>query len=377
MPSGQPLRIVHVFRAPTGGLFRHVLDLACAQADAGHDVGLICDSNGGERAAAALSAVASRLTLGVARIGMPREPSPFDATALASVSRALLRARPDVVHGHGAKGGFYGRLAPARPWGPGPARIYTPHGGSAHYGQATPAGRLYGVIERALARRTSVFTFESDYVASRFESMLGDAPHAAVVIHNGLAAHEFEPVMDAPEAADILYLGELRRLKGVDTLLEALSLLRDMLPWEPSAVIVGAGPDEADFRALARQFGLRGVEFKPPMPARQAFALGRVMAVPSRAESLPYVVIEAAAAQRPLVATAVGGVPEILGPFSDRLVPADSPQRLAAALAAVLLKRQDERAEEARALAAHVAGRFAIDRMASAVETAYRKAIRR
>jgi glycosyltransferase involved in cell wall biosynthesis len=92
---------------------------------------------------------------------------------------------------------------------------------------------------------------------------------------------------------------------------------------------------------------------------------------------LPYVVIEAAAAQRPLVATAVGGVPEILGPFSDRLVPADSPQRLAAALAAVLLKRQDERAEEARALAAHVAGRFAIDRMASAVETAYRKAIRR
>ena len=51
------------------------------------------------------------------------------------------------------------------------------------------------------------------------------------------------------------------------------------------------------------------------MPARQALALGRVMVVPSRTESLPYIVLEAAAAGKPLIATKVGGIPEIYGPL--------------------------------------------------------------
>ncbi len=51
--------------------------------------------------------------------------------------------------------------------------------------------------------------------------------------------------------------------------------------------------------------------------------MGRMLVIPSRAESLPYVVLEAAAAGLPIIATEVGGVPEIFGPQSARLVPAD------------------------------------------------------
>jgi hypothetical protein len=53
--TDQPLRILHAVRAPVGGIFRHVLDLANGQADRGHHVGIVADSlTGGERAEAAL-----------------------------------------------------------------------------------------------------------------------------------------------------------------------------------------------------------------------------------------------------------------------------------------------------------------------------------
>ena len=73
----QPLRILHAVRAPVGGIFRHILDVANGQADRGHHVGLIADSlTGGERGAAALAEIAPRLKLGVHRIPIRREPHP-------------------------------------------------------------------------------------------------------------------------------------------------------------------------------------------------------------------------------------------------------------------------------------------------------------
>ena len=65
------------------------------------------------------------------------------------------------------------------------------------------------------------------------------------------------------------------------------------------------------------------MRFLPPMPARQAFALGRIMVVPSRAESFPYIVLEAAAAGKSLIATGVGGIPDMFGPLAERLIPPD------------------------------------------------------
>ena len=71
------------------------------------------------------------------------------------------------------------------------------------------------------------------------------------------------------------------------------------------------------------------------MPARDAFALGRLLVAPSRAESLPYIVLEAAAAAVPMITTNVGGIPEIFGPQAAGLVaPGD-----AAALARAIARR--------------------------------------
>jgi glycosyltransferase involved in cell wall biosynthesis len=63
------------------------------------------------------------------------------------------------------------------------------------------------------------------------------------------------------------------------------------------------------------------------MPAREAFTLGRLLVAPSRAESLPYIILETAAAGVPMITTNVGGIPEVFGPQSGRLIPRATPSR--------------------------------------------------
>lgn len=378
MISHAPLRILHVFRTPTGGLFRHVLDVARGQIERGHAVGLVCDSlTGGDRAAAALEALRPALALGLTRLPMDRAPTPRDLMACASVARLARRLSPDVVHGHGSKGGLYARL-PAFVGGLATAvRVYTPHGGSFHYAPGTLAYRLYMGTEALLERRTDLLLFESAYVQERFRAALGEPRCLARVVRNGLSASEFAPVETRPDAVDVLYIGELRALKGVDTLIEALVLLRGK-GRSMRALFVGAGPDEAALKAGVAARGLgEAVTFHAPMPIREALRRARVMVVPSRAESLPYVVLEAAAAGQPLVATHVGGIPEIFGPYADRLIAPDKPERLAAALLAECDGGDEARQARAAALRAFVGEHFSLPAMVDAVIAGYRDALSR
>src|SRR5438128_2226183 len=109
---GAPLNILHALRAPVGGLFRHVLDLARAQAARGHQVGIVADaSTGGEQARARLASPAPHLALGLTRVPMSRHLGWPDVTAAAQVARRAAQVGAHVVHGHGAKGGAYARLA--------------------------------------------------------------------------------------------------------------------------------------------------------------------------------------------------------------------------------------------------------------------------
>lgn len=366
-----PLSILHVLRSPVGGLFRHVLDLTRGQIARGHKVGLVLDAgSGGPGVDTALKELEPALALGLSRHAMQRTPGLADAAALRHVMRRIAAAPPDVVHGHGAKGGAYARLA----WNTGAIRVYTPHGGSLHFDRNTLAGRVYLGLERLLIRRSDLIIFESSYSAEVFRKKVGTPAGLARVVHNGVAPGEFEPVPLAPDAADLLFIGELRHLKGVDVLIEAVARLRSggrMV----SATIVGAGAEREVFEQQAARLGLAdSVRFPGAMPARQAFALGRLLVVPSRAESLPYVVLEAGAAGRPLIASRVGGIAEILGPDADRLVPPDDADALAAAIAHSL-DHAEETDKAAAALRARIGRNFTIDSMVEGVLAAYAEAI--
>ena len=308
------LRILHCLRAPIGGLFRHVHDLAKGQAELGLQVGVICDAEtGGKNAAQELERLAEFCSLGVARVAMARQIRPSDFKAYGQVKRRAANLDIDVFHGHGAKGGAYARLA-ARALKRKGKRIgafYTPHGGSLHHPPTTMTGRIYVNAERRLARLTDGLIFESLFAARRFSAFIGKPACPVCIVPHGLYPYEvYEPRL-ADDAADFVFVGELRPLKGVDIMLAALAAQRTVYP--ATAVIVGTGPGEAEFKRLAQKLGIEDkVTFAGSLPARTAFARGRCVVVPSRAESFPYVVLEAAAAQMPLIATEVGGIPEIV-----------------------------------------------------------------
>jgi glycosyltransferase involved in cell wall biosynthesis len=368
----RPLNILHVLRTPVGGLFRHVLDVTRGQIARGHKVGLVMDSTtGGAAAEAILRQLEPTLALGLTRFPMRRAPGLGDLLASRQVTRRIAALEADVVHGHGAKGGAYARFARSPRH---VLRVYTPHGGSLHYSAGTPGGRLYLAAERLLLSRTDLLICESRYSEDMFRAKIG-APRGLVrMVHNGVAPAEFEPVAQAPDATDLLFVGELRRLKGVDVLIDAIARLREN-GRRVTATLVGAGPDREGFDRQIDALGLRDLILMPgPMPARQAFALGRVLIVPSRAESLPYVVLEAAAAGKPVIATRVGGIGEIFGPSAGRLVAADDTVALAAAIAQAL-DAPDERTAVAAALRSRVAQEFSLDVMVNGVLAAYGDAL--
>jgi len=317
MVSDQPLRILHVTRTPVGGIFRHILDLANGQVDRGHHVGIVADSlTGGERAEAALAEIAPRLKLGVHRFAIHREPFPTDVLVWARLMHLARRLKPDVLHGHGAKAGAFIRFKiPSKDT----IRVYTPHGGSLHYPLNTIKGALYSRLERALMNSTDLFLFESAFARDTYQRTVGTPKGLVRCVFNGVTAEEFDPVVKAADATDVVYVGEFRHIKGADLLIDAVARLHaDGKPI--TLTLAGDGEELEALKAQIQKLGLtEAVRFIGHVKARYGFSKGSVLVVPSRGDSMPYVVIEAAAAGIPMVASNVGGIPEIFGPHTEAL----------------------------------------------------------
>lgn len=376
----ETLRIIHCVRAPIGGIFRHVLDLAAEQSARGHQVGIVLDSEtGGAFEADKIQAAAPHLALGVTRLPMSRSIKPQDLVSAWRVYTTVRGLRPDVLHGHGAKGGTFARLigtALSRRSRP-VARLYTPHGGSLHYDPATRAGQVIFALERGLERLCDRIIHVSRYEATIYRDKVGVPRCPVAVVVNGLRRSEYEPLQAEPEAADFLFMGMLRDLKGPDVFIRALALLGEGSGQAPTAAIVGDGPDLARYQALIADLGLEDrVRLHPSQPTRVGLGMARCIVVPSRAESMPYIVLEATAANVPLIATRVGGIPEILDETADTLVPAGQVEALADAMR-VFLRDPEGAMKKAERARTALRRRFTVEAMTGATDQLYRAALLR
>jgi glycosyltransferase involved in cell wall biosynthesis len=328
------IKVIHCFRSPLGGLFRHVCDLVGGQTALGLDVGLICDATTGDRFAdTKLEQLSKSCSLGIVRLPMSRTLSWTDASVMRAARKLCVASKPDIIHGHGAKGGAYGRLLARRL----DARaVYTPHGGSLHYSRASLGGMLYLGTERFLQRYTDGLIFECKHSADSYVRKVGaiSCPHE--VIYNGLLDNEFTSIESGHRSYDFVFVGELRKLKGLDVLLQAVHLLRGRR--DVSLLVAGSGSDASYFESRIRSLGLESlVAMSPPIhPARNAFIQAQCVVVPSLAEAFPYIVLEAIGAGVPLITTDVGGIPEIYGRYAHSLLPPNDPQALAEAMYATI-----------------------------------------
>jgi hypothetical protein len=215
------------------------------------------------------------------------------------------------LHGHGAKGGVLARIVGSalRVNKYRVARLYSPHGGSLHFERRSLAGSLILRVERLQERLTDALVFVCEYERRTYGARVGLPLARNELIYNGIDDAEFEPVETGPGAVDFLFI-------------EGFAAAEEIAGRRLSALMVGDGPQQRQYEEMTLRMGLADrVRLLPAMRAREAFALARKVVIPSRAESMPYILLEALAAGKPVIATRVGGIPEVLGADSEALVP--------------------------------------------------------
>ena len=337
MQDPSPLRILHFFRSPIGGIFRHVRDLAMEQSKAGHQVGILCDSStGGAHEEQLFGSIMPYLSLGLTRIPIDRSISLRDIPAFWRSYKEIRSLRPDVLHGHGAKGGAMARLAGTalRVNRYRVSRLYTPHGGSLHFSRRSWSGKSVFLLERLQEWFTDGLIFVCDFERRTYEEKVGRVFRRHEVVYNGVGEADFEIVPESPDAVNFLYVGMLRDLKGPDIFVDAFAKTERLLKRPLSAMMIGDGPQKQKYLDMMTSRGLgRRITMLPAMNIREAFASSQNVVVPSRAESMPYIVLEALAAGRTVIASDVGGISEVLGKGSDALVPPGNSDALAKAMA--------------------------------------------
>jgi len=316
-------------------------------------------------------------------LDMRRSVSPCrDFRTLMKLEKLLREIRPDVVHGHGSKGGFLARAA-AHAIGL-PNTVYTPH----CFAFAGPVGAFRTRFYRAMERRAGRWTARLIAVSSHEARLAADAkilpPERISLIPNGL--EDDAPVSPTPspdlrtalglDPSDVVigFVGRLWRQKGLDLLIMSLP---EVLKRRPAArlLLLGEGPERKALEKLARTVDVADrVVFVGQRPdVRTCLQLMDVFVLPSRWESAPYALLEAMASARPIVATRVGGMPEMLDDGRcGALVEPEDPDALARAILDVLQK-PDDGARKAQAARDRVRTHYRLRESVSRTAQLYRE----
>jgi len=342
-----------------GGAEVLLVDLVRGSKEAGYDVSVGYSTYGPlEKNLVALEISCTRLP----RLGR------VDPILLLRMCQLILREKPDIVHTHLFKSDLHGRLA-ARLCGV-PVVISTSHNNDV-WARRFPLGSFYGftakLTDKVIAVSNEVREYQIQYT--------GISPHKIIVIDNGVNVqrfanqedaglslrHEFQISVGAPL---IGIIGRLQPQKDHENFLKAAVQIRSKLP-DARFLVVGDGPLREELLAQAQTLGLgSSVIFcgiRQDIPA--VMAAIDLLVISSKWEGLPVTLLEGMAARRPIVSTAVGGVPNVVADGQAALlVPSEDSLALANACLKIL---QDPALAQSLAQAGYerVKNQFSLDAM--------------
>ena len=312
--------ILHVHTVPviSGSGINTLLSIQGA-INRGHDVALVTECEG---------ALTEEVRHAGARVflepAMGREVRPIrDLRSVVSLEELLRREAFSIVHTHNSKAGFIGRLAARRAGGS--LVIHTVHGFSFHQAESWARRRLFRRLERLAGSWCDGMIFVSQALLdwAKLEGVGQVTPRT--VIYSGIDIEAFESADPSvyrarwnvgPEQIVVGVVSKLWVGKGHGILLDAWRRVLDMIPDEldPLLVVVGEGPMEAKLKSRAHDLGLDGsvlfTGFLRDVP--EVTAALDVAVLPSLFEGMGRVILEALAAGKPVVASRVGGIPELI-----------------------------------------------------------------
>jgi glycosyltransferase involved in cell wall biosynthesis len=344
MHNDPPLHIMHA-AAPglAGGLESVLIELTTGLRQRGHVVLLaaVLDHGVTEHPVTRRTAEAG---VDVERIVVP--PRAY-VREYATLRRLIRSRRPDLVHTHGYRADLLAGAAARHegvPW------ISTVHG----FTGGGRKNRLYEWLQVRAYRQAQGVVAVSRPLRDLLERRGVPGPLIQIIPNAWMA----KPVLRRDEARRALavsgeipllgWVGRLSREKGADVFLEALAFLADV-PWRAS--ILGVGREQAALEAIANALGIaKRITWHGMVPeAARCFPAFDLFILSSRTEGTPIALFEAMASEVPIVATAVGGVPDVVSTAEAALVPPEDPRALAAAMRAALV---DPEAARRRAVAA-------------------------
>ncbi|QDU67372.1 glycosyltransferase family 4 protein [Engelhardtia mirabilis] len=373
------MRILHVMEATIGGTRRHLRDVACGQAHAGHEVAVIASA---EREPSVRGDFEQMRAAGVQvrELAMVRSIKPrLDASHAKAIATQLRESRPEIVHTHSSKAGALGRWASLRT-GIG-RRVHTPHTFAFLFDAMFSARkrRLFRTIEVQLGRRTDRLVAVSRGEAETIARSGVIEPARVRVVENGIDPEPWrraEPL--APQqlglpagATVVLVVGLLNSAKGQDLALRALAACE-----RPDAhlLLAGHGEMDAELRTLAAELGIAErahfLGWRDDVPRLMASC--DVLCLPSRWEALPYAVLEAMAAGRAVVASRVDGARDLVQEgTSGFLCEVGDVAGLAASLARAIDLAAPQRAALGAAGRARFDAGYTIDHMVRGLDAVY------
>jgi len=381
------VKIVRVIaRLNVGGPALHVAYLSAGLADRGYDTTLVAGTLAyGEESMATASE--DRGVTVVPLVELHREVAPInDLRAVIKLARLIRRERPQILHTHTAKAGTVGRIAAvlagdARP----PIVVHTFHGHVLR-GYFNPLLTLvYRVLERVLARVTTVLIAVSPEVRDDLVR-LGVAPREKfAVVRLGIELEERVAAastgrdetrrqLGVPAGAFVVgWVGRMTGVKRADDVIAAFAKLRDH-GIDAYLCLVGDGPDRPALERRAHELGVvrRCLFVGYQRDVARFYDAIDALVLPSANEGTPVSVIEALAAGRPAVATAVGGVPDVVRSGVDGILVAPGDTE---SLARALLELAQDPALRARMGAAgreHVVSRYSVERLIEDMDRLYR-----
>jgi glycosyltransferase involved in cell wall biosynthesis len=385
--SERRIKILRVIaRLNMGGPALHVAYLTAGLRERGYDTTLVAGSLA--RGEDSMAFVAEGRGVDVVRIDeLGREISPLrDVVATLRLARLIRRERPDILHTHTAKAGTVGRVAALlagrhRP----PIVVHTFHGHVLRGYFGPLRSTVFRLLERWLAGHTTALIAVSPQVRDDLVALHVAPPERFVVIRLGIELGErVAGARDGrvesrrylgipPDRFAVGWIGRMTAVKRTDDVLVAFKRLRED-GVDAVLCMVGDGPDRPQLEQRAHELGIvRDTLFLGYQEeVAQFYAAFDALVLPSSNEGTPVSAIEALAAGRPVVATRVGGVPDVVEEGKDGfLVEPGATEELADRLAQ-LAADPELRGRMGRAGRDRVLPRYAVHRLVDDVDRLYR-----
>lgn len=371
------INLMYLIRPAAGGMKEHLVSLLKNMDRQKYRIYLACPWD------PAFNQEVAHLEVTIVNVDLAGEFKPLaDLKASWQMVKYLRQFKIDILHIHSSKAGLVGRLAAivART----PAVVFTVHNFILYDYMSKTKKKIFATVEALLARCTDQIIAVSRALAKGLVEDEGIPDDKIAAIYNGIDLEPFDAPIHKAKVLEALGLdpqkpvvGTVARLapqKGIKYLLAAAQIVQAQLP-QVQFLIVGDGPLLSELQSQQAKLGLTGVVFAgylddiaPVMKALDIFVL------PSVTEGLGLTILEAMAAEKPVIATAVGGIPEVVTEETGILVPAADVAELGRALIR-LLQDAGLQADMGAQGKQRVREQFSLDYMLTETEKVYEQVL--